>query len=264
MTIDVAASFNCSCDDTTDNRTLADLRADLSGRLGYAAQASNLPPGMATLLNSFLQQAQRVLYYQYDCLRTERFFTWPFVNGTKFYDLDANTDTCMRKFDPRKISWVGVERDTLWYPLVEGIRPEYYTFNNSNPGWPLRYEIRQCIEVWPIPGSGAGQLWVKGRFGLDAFAADGDKTTIDSELVFLWALAHAKAHYKQPDAKIYEDQLNRMLADLVAGAHGTRKYIPTSRRARFLLDGVGGTWISNEIMVLEGSSGPMFVEGSGS
>lgn len=225
--IDVAATsvvYNCDCDDTTGNRTLKQLRDDLMRRLGFGAQVNNPPPGMADLLNSFLVQAQEFLYRRYDVLRTERLYTWPLQQGVRFYDVDANAETCTKRLDPRKVTWVGVERDDQWYPLVCGISPTLYS---SNPtGWPTRYEIRQCIEVWPAPDDTAGSLVVKGHFGLEAFAADTDKTTIDDQLVFALALANAKAHYRQPDANNYVAQMETMMRNLVAGSHHTRRYVP--------------------------------------
>ena len=49
---------------------------------------------------------------------------------------------------------------------------------------------------------------------------------MDDELVFLLALANAKAHYGKPDANNYIQQLETMMLNLVAGAHNTRRYVP--------------------------------------
>jgi hypothetical protein len=218
-----AVSYNCDCDDNA-NRTLKQLRDDLMRRLGFGAQVNNPPPGMAELLNSFLIQAQAFLYRRYDVLRTERFYTWPLQAAVRFYDVDANAETCEKRLDPRKVTWVGVIRDDQWLPLICGIPPSLYSGNQT--GWPQRYEIRQCIEVWPTPDETSGSLVVKGHFGLEPFAADADKATIDDELIFALALANAKAHYRQPDANNYVAQMEAMMQNLVAGSHQTRRYIP--------------------------------------
>lgn len=217
-------AYNCDCGDTTGNRTLKQLRDDMMRRLGFGSQVNNPPPGMADLLNSFLTEAQELLYRRYDVLRTERFYSWSLQTGVRMYDLDANDETCTKRIDPRKVTWVGVVRDNIWYPLICGIPPELYS--HTQTGWPQRYEIRQCIEVWPEPDETAGNLVIKGHFGLEAFAADTDKTTIDDRLVFLLALANAKAHYGRPDAGNYVSQLETMMQNLVAGSHQTRRYIP--------------------------------------
>lgn len=226
-----AEEFNCECEEETENETLAQLRRRLLIRLGYSAQADSPPPGMATLLDDFLLQSQRFLYRKYNALRTERFFTWTMVQGQRFYDLPDNDGTCEKRLDPYKLTWVGVEDlNGAWYHLVEGIPPEWYTSINFQ-GLPVRYEIRQCIEVFPAPST-EYTLRIKGHFGLTSFVEDDDKTTIDSELVFLWALANAKAHYGQPDASNYAAQAREYLGALVSGAHQTARYVPGTTPAQ--------------------------------
>ena len=219
--------FNCECDEETTNETLGALRTRMLVRLGYAAQAEDPPPGMALLLNDFLVSAQRILYRKYPALRTERFFTWTMQAGERFYDLPDNDEACNKRLDPYKLTWVGVEDPNgAWLPLIKGIPPTFYT-GVMNPGIPERYEIRQCIEVFPAPIDGY-KLRIKGHFGLTSFAEDEDQTTIDSELVFQWALATAKAHYGQPDAAELKRDAKTYLCDLVSGSHQTARYVPAS------------------------------------
>ncbi len=222
--------YNFACDDNT-HRTLADLRQDLATRLGFAANLDNgtgivtWPQGMRALLDSFLIGAQKYLFRRYDVLRTERVFTWNMTPGQRYYELPAlDTTACPKGMDPRKVTWVGVQHDVIWYALQPGIPPELYTFRVQ--GFPARYEIRQGIEVWPAPGDANFKLRIKGRFGLEPFAADYDKATIDDEMVFLLALANAKAHYGHPDASLYLQQFEQTMMKLVAGAHQTRRYVP--------------------------------------
>lgn len=220
--------LNCDCDDDYESMTLADLRSWLMVRLGFGAMKASPPPGMADLLNSFLIEAQTLLYRRYPVLRTERWFTWNMVAGSRFYDIDANDDTCDKVLDPRRITWAGISKgDDVWQPLMSGIDPTCYSSNIQ--AIPQRYEIRQCIEVWPAPSDSAWRLRIKGHFGIAAFAVDADKTTADVEAIKLLALANSKAHYGQPDASNYASQLTTFLGDLTAGAHGTRRYIPGAR-----------------------------------
>lgn len=221
-------SFNCACDDDElPTRTLGDLRLSLLRRLGYSAQVDNPPPGMAELLDDFLRDAQEQLYMRYDCLHTERFFRWEMTPGTRYYAVRSNDDECEKKLNPYRITWAGIQdlNDT-WSPLLCGIPATHYT-SNTQVGRPERYEVRQCIEVFPAPDE-AYTLRVKGHFGLLAFAADEDVCTIDAHALFLLALAQAKAHYRQPDAQNYFAQSNSYMGSLVAGTHQTRRYIPRS------------------------------------
>jgi hypothetical protein len=224
---ETSTAYNCECEEVTHYSTLIELRRRLLVRLGYAAQVDNPPPGMTVLLNDFLLSAQKFMYDRFKALRTERFYQWTMAPGVRFYDLEENEDTCVKRMNAYKVSWVGVEDlNGAWTPLVKGIPPELYTSINFQ-GLPSRYEIRQCIEVFPAP-SESYILRIKAHFGLEPFDEDGDVTTIDSELVFLWALANAKAHYGQADAGNIAEQANTMLGQLVAGTHQTGRYVPGS------------------------------------
>lgn len=217
--------FNCECDEETENETLGELRRRMLVRLGYSAQADNPPPGMADLLDDFLVQSQRFLYRRYKSLRTMRFFTWTMVAGQRFYDLPDNDETCTKRLDPNEVDWVGFEDlNGVWLELYSGIPPEFYTSVNF-VGYPTRYEIRQCIEIFPAPAA-AYTLRVKGRFGLSALVEDDDVTTIDSELVFTYALGNAKLHYGQPDGQSLLGEVRAYLRDLNAGLHTTTRYVP--------------------------------------
>lgn len=222
---DVPVGFNCDCDDDNPNETLEELRLRLLRRLGYAAQAANPPPGMADLLNDFLLSAHRLMYRRYAALRMERIFTWIMEVGGRYYDLDANVEVCTKRLDSLKISGAWVEDlNGAWMPLVARIPPEFYTMVEYQ-GIPARYEVRQCIEVFPAPAE-PYKLRIKGFYGPEAFTEDDDKPSIDSELVFLWALGNAKLHYGQPDASQVAEQANMYLAKLIAGTHTTQRYIP--------------------------------------
>jgi hypothetical protein len=95
----------------------------------------------------------------------------------------------------------------------------------NKPWRPARYEIRQAIEVYPAPDQ-TYWMWMKGHFGLTSFTLDTQTSTLDAELVFLHALANAKAHYGQPDANNIEAQANAYRMELIAGTHQTASYIP--------------------------------------
>lgn len=228
-------AINCDCDDTTGYRTLLELRQDMMRRLGYGAQIASPPPGVADLLTSFLQDAQRSLIRRFPSLRTERWFSWSLVEGERFYDLpdnDEQTDPdtpCTKQMDPLRITWVGVQRDSVWSPLRRGIPPTVLG-RTTTAGFPTHYDIRQCIEVWPAPAATEGTLRIRAHFKLEPFAADTDKPTIDDQAVFLLALANAKAHYGKPDAGNIVGQMEVYLQGLVAGLHGPQRYIPGQNR----------------------------------
>lgn len=219
-------NFNCACDDGFyDAETLAELRISLLERLGFAAQVNNPPPGMSALLDNFLRRGQSFLYRRYRALQTERFYRWTMTPGERFYGVRDNIDDCIKKLDAYKLTWVGVEDlNGAWLEMQSGIPPQFYT-SVQYEALPARYEVRGCIEVFPAPDA-AYTLRVKGHFGLQRFTEDTDPCTLDSELVFLWALANAKNHYGQPDAGDVAAQAQTYLREIVAGSHGTARYVP--------------------------------------
>lgn len=227
----ITDAIQCACSSSDGNATLAELRKRLMYRLGFAAQAANPPPGMKEMLADFLQSAQVALFRRPNGeFRTERWFSWPLVAGQRLYDYPDNAEQtgpnpCTAVIDPRQVTWVGRSRDGVWAEMREGINPRGYTSNDIS-GLPQRYEFRNCIEIYPAPDVTSGDLVIKGKFGLGRFVEDDDKTTIDSEIVFLLALANAKQHYRQPDAQTYIQQLEVMIANLVAGTHATARYLP--------------------------------------
>lgn len=140
----------------------------------------------------------------------------------------ANTTyICNKRLDPLKLTWVGLEQNNSWMPLREGIDPTLYGFGTT--GYPARYEIGSCIQVWPTPEDEPANLVIKGHFGLQRFSEPTDQTTIDSLMVFSLAMAKAKRHYRQSDAGDYASEADQIMRDLVAGGHGTRRYVPGYR-----------------------------------
>lgn len=222
------ATLNPDVGERAYTTTLAQLRTRILIRLGFGAQTATPPPGMTELVNDFIQSAQTLLAKEYPSLRTKRFYTWTMVAGTRFYSLggdDEGSTTPDHVLDPDSIEWVGVEDNNgTFYELKEGINPIWYT-TEAQLGRPQQYEIRQSIEVMPGP-SQVYNLHIKGHTLNFTFTADDDVCTIDPELIFLLALANAKSHYQQPDAQNYFTQATTYLENLIAGDHGTRRYIP--------------------------------------
>ena len=215
-------------DNNIPTDTMSDLQSRILVRLGFSNQAANPPPGMAALVQDFLMSAQTFLYKRYMQLHTKRFFRWKINPGQRFYSLKDNDENVLEgvTMDPNKtIEWCGIQDSrNVWYPMIQGIPPQLYTMI-TKPWRPARYELRGAIEIYPVPDQ-TYWLWVRAHFGLMSFVNPSDTTTIDSELVFLWALANAKAHYGQPDAQNIAGQANAYKAELIAASHQTAHYLP--------------------------------------
>jgi hypothetical protein len=92
-------NYNCECSgDDFPTKTLKKLRVMLMTRLGFAAMMVP-PPGMIPLLDSFLIEAQELLFRRYKVFRGERWFTWSMTEGTRFYDFAENDDALNGQID---------------------------------------------------------------------------------------------------------------------------------------------------------------------
>lgn len=220
--------YNALSNSAIPTDTLADLRYRVLVRLGFANQASNPPPGMTPLINDFLESAQTFLYKRYLQLSSKRYFRWKISPGQRFYGFNDNDESPITglTLDPLKsVDWVGIQDSrNVWYPMIQGIPPQLFTMI-TKPWRPARYEFGRAIEIYPTPDQ-TYWLWVKGCAALTPFNTDSSTTSIDSELVFLWALANAKAHYGQPDANNVAGMANAYKAELIAGTHQTAHYVP--------------------------------------
>ena len=232
-------AINFTEPDTTGYRTLLQLRTDLFADLGYAAIAANPPPGMAAYLNLKLRQAHELLWHRFPALRTLRWYSWPLTAGERFYSLTGNAEQSVspvstKLLDPYEIRAVEVQFDTTGYrqALIHGIPSRI--IDTTSSGRPSHYAVNQGIELWPAPTATEGMLLVQGRFKATAFTADTDQSGIDDQMVYLLALANAKAHYRQPDANNYVQQMENLIDNLVAGTHATARYIPGDNRRELI------------------------------
>lgn len=223
-----AVEFNCDCQEVSPYRTLTQLRLAMMAGMGYAAQASNPPPGMVTYMDFLLNQAQDFLWYRFSEKAGIRFFCWTMVPGLRYYGIDEGDTACAGfVLDPRKITWVGFEDlNKTWVPLTEGIPPEFYTRAQTTPGWPSHYEIRQCIEVFPAPQA-AYTLWVKGNFGKRPLASADDRTTIDDAAVLWYALGLSG---RGEFSKTGKQMALQRIMDITAGQQQTARFVPAPGR----------------------------------
>lgn len=196
-------------------KTLGELRDDLARRLGFGAQVGHLGD-MDETLKSFLESAQEELWRQFDWPRLRTTHTRDTGIEQEFYDYP---DDC----DPDRIYQVDVQYEQFWHKLEEGISHRHDSFKDYH-WYPIRYERRQQLEVWPLP-KGNYPLRIEYLAKPARFRDDKDRCTIDSHLVFLQALVIAKRHYGQPDADRVENQMKAHLGKLRASEHGNERYI---------------------------------------
>jgi hypothetical protein len=182
------------------------------------------PRNAMSTITQLLQASQDELWRRLRVQDTERMFEWTLVDGQALYAIDGD-DGAGPRLDPLRVNWVGVVRDGIWQALTPGIAPERYTQPEWS-GWPTRYEMRDQIELWPVPGAEAQKLVIKGHAHLGAFASDNDLATVDPHAIFLLTTARAKKAYGQQDADTYFGMTEGYVRGMVAGQHQTRRYVP--------------------------------------
>ena len=181
-------------------RTLLEMRSDIQTRLGFgmAGQAGVVN---APLIDSMLRSGQTQLYEQFDWATLKRVQERTTGINQQFYDypVDCNPDRVQAIF----MTWGGQV-----HQLREGI--DYRDRSTNQGSIPHSFELRDQIELWPIPQA-QYPLRIEYVKQLGSFSANSDRATLPSEIVYLHALANAKKHYRQPDADTYASQLEALL-----------------------------------------------------
>lgn len=198
-------------------RSLGDLRSELRARLGFSAAGAAAGVNQETL-NSFLREAQNVLYWTHEWARLRRYETKTVGVNQYLIDYPATAN-------PERIIALSLLQNGIWLPpMKKGISPQLYTYQD-NTAPPNRWEPYEQIELWPK----ADQQYSLRIFfikALDRFTQDGDAATIDDSLIFTVALADAKAHYRQPDAAEYKTRAETLLNSLRAKSWGKSTFSP--------------------------------------
>lgn len=185
-------------------RTLGEIRADIQVRLGFgmSGQAGivNSP-----LIDSMIRSAQEQLYLQYDFTEMKAVYERATGEAQTYYDYPANCNA--ERITEFSVKWSG-----RYIALKRGIEIENRNVNTS--GVPQRYELRDQIELWPVPDSQNYTLRFEYVKVLAPLVQNSDRTSLPSELVMLHALANAKSHYGDTDAATYTAQLDSALTKL--------------------------------------------------
>lgn len=205
--------------------TLAELTHRLAVRTGFAGQggASSV---QRPILQDFIKSAQRQLVEHLQSAGTYRVNDddpGTCTTGMVLFDVP---DDC----DPERIEEIRpltLEGDAAYPALKHGIGAVRRAIDS--PAVPTRYEIRigtsskPQIELWPEPDADY-PLRLEYYIRIGRFEDDGDRLTIPEEIVFLHALAVAKAHYNQKGAEALAAQMNSLLAKYRAKQHKGRRY----------------------------------------
>lgn len=189
-------------------KTLGTLMTELRARLGYVT-AGSASVHNDQIMKSFLQEANDYCYEVLDRPLLKRATTIALVNGSKLYDF--HNDEQDEPIDPGKMIQLWIADGEMRYLLSYGIT-EAMRASNTEGGIPERWDaLDGQIELWPTPNSNDLGLVIEYEGFKRRFEQPSDVPSAPPRLVFLYALAQAKAHYRQPDYQAAASAFDRLL-----------------------------------------------------
>lgn len=194
---------------TERNRTLGELMTELRARLGFVAQGSASKSNDATI-KSFLQEAHEYVFGDLEPPAMRKKATIKMEAGSFLYDWHNDVED--EPISPGRVLsvWVKVG-DQIRERLSQGITETDRSFASLN-GQPTKYDhLNGQIELHPVPDA-AYDLILEYTADRGRFDRASDRTSVPDRLVFLYALANAKAHYRHPDAQAAATAFQNMLA----------------------------------------------------
>jgi hypothetical protein len=200
-------------------RTLGELRSEVMARLGMGAQGAS---GAAqTLINSFLRNGQAQLYRAQDWKHLTDYKDVTLGVGQNLLDYPttgtfSTASGCARD---QRILRIETEYAGEWRRLHDGIETQHWNEMDTQ-SFPARFERYAQLLIYPK----ADQLYtIRFWFVRDLlpFTEDNHAATMDDEMVLLHAVTNAKAHYRHPDATLYQGQLTTLMASLRGQSFGS-------------------------------------------
>lgn len=194
-------------------RTLGELRAELLSRIGMAGMGASGGAGGA-LMNSFLRNGQAQLYRAADWRHLTDYYDATSGVGQNLYDYPSagvmGLGGCARD---KRILRIETNITGQFVELKEGITTDMWSTMETQSN-PSRYERFKQILIYPKSNSANYTIRIWFISDLGRFTVDADVATLDDEMILLHAVTNAKAHYRQPDAKLYEGQLTTLMGSL--------------------------------------------------
>lgn len=193
-------------------RTLETLRGEVLARLGMSGMGASGGANQ-TLIDSFLRNGQMQLYWLQDWRRLIEYEDKTL--GVSQNQIDY-PDACERD---QRVLRVETVYNGQWRTIPEGITTEHWSTMDTQ-SYPCRHERYAQILIYPK----ANQIYtVRVWYVRDLlpFTQNSHVATLDDEMILLHAVTNAKAHYRQPDAKLYEGQLNTLLGSIRGQSFGS-------------------------------------------
>lgn len=212
------------------NKTLGELMTELRARLGYVAQGS-ASKNNDLVIKSFLQESHEYVFGELEPPGQRTVSNIELQAGSHLYDW--HDDLLDMDIDPGRVLSVWIKTgETNAEPLTQGISiGERVTTEREQP---TKYDtLNGQLEVWPVPER-IYTVMVEHIAGRGRFERASDRPSVPDRLVFLYALATAKAQYGRADAQAAATAFQNMLSKEKSRQRENRRYFAggsTSDRA---------------------------------
>lgn len=205
-------------------RTFGELLTELKARLSFVAQGPS-SNNNNTVLSSFLQEGHDFIFSELDPTPARKRTTVTTEPGSVLYDWHNDIEDEL--IDPATVFGVHVTlSDQLRNPLSYGIDEAMRGY--ATRSYPQRYQtVNGQMEIWPTPDK-AYDLIIEYTAPIPRFSQPQDRPGVPDRLILLYAIANAKAHYRQPDAQAAGTTFSKMLATKKSRRHEGRRYLAGS------------------------------------
>lgn len=202
-------------------RTMGEIITELRARLGMVTQGS-ASKANDQLMKSFVQEAHEYVFGELEPPSKRKKTTIKTQLGEIFYDWHNDIED--EDIDPGRVIsvWI-VIGGNIRTPLTQGITENDRSLTDFSE-YPQKYDtLNGQIELWPIPDQ-EYDLVVEYTQERARFDRMSDRPSVPDRLVFLYALAQAKTHYRHPDAQASATTFQTMLNKEKARQRENRRY----------------------------------------
>ena len=189
-------------------RTLGELMTELRARLGFVTQGP-ASSSNEQIMRSFLQEGHDYVFEKLQPPAQRKISDLALIRGSRLYDWINDADGS--QIDPGRVLGVWLmEGDEIYTKLRQ--RGDFEGRPDEDEGQPSSYaHLAGQMEIYPVP-DGNYTLRIEYLQDKNRFTQPSDRPSVPDRLVFLYALANAKAHYRHPDSQAAGATFESMLA----------------------------------------------------
>ena len=202
-------------------KTLGELMTELRARLGYVTQGS-AAKNNDIVIKSYLQESHEYVFGELEPPAQRNKAVLKLQTGSYLYDW--HDDTTDQDINPGRVlsMWVKVSPSQS-DPMAMGVTEFDRSFDTLREQ-PRKYDtLNGQLEVWPIPDREYDMV-IEYTAERNRFERASDRPSVPDRLVFLYALATAKAQYGRADATAAATAFQNMLSREKSRQRGNRRY----------------------------------------